>query len=174
MWLESIEKAIERATRKLHFRVVSRMHPELTRLDEDDRLWATWYAADEAPAWQRWLARGVQGVLGPATGVVLAFVLVRTLGLGTRWTWPIVLVAGAAVGYTLSATVIESFRQRSVRRRHFAAMRIFGLDVCPSCGYDMTGHPHAPYQPRTCPECGGTVPPARDDTGQRQPPSRAA
>lgn len=138
-----------------------RMHPELQRLrDEKDRQWAIWMGEESMTPAQRLAAPITIFVIGPLV-VTVSFLL---YGLHVQWlslkaSWPLVILAGLMGGWMLGAIAIEVARGRSLKQRYFEAMRIFGHDVCPECGYDMAGHIVVEHTLRTCPECGCAVKP---------------
>lgn len=155
--LDWYEKNVERLLRRMHSRLAVRLHPDLNRIHRDDhRNWALWFSMELVPAWKRRTLAALPLILGPClvvVGVACEVDWRRMTPLG----WMCVLAPSWMIGLAAGGVVFELARRRAIRARVFRAMRIFGFDVCPTCGYDMRGHRDIQNHQRTCPECGHAV-----------------
>ncbi len=161
--LERIEIAIDKIIDRARYRLLSRIRPELGRLsDEKDQHWAVWFGYATAPLWERTAVSVVIFALGPIIATITLFALsAEVRWISTDASWPFLLLIGPPVGFFLAAVGVAMMGGSEYARRYYRAMRIFGDDVCPGCGYDMAGHELAGVRMRTCPECGGGVPPLK-------------
>jgi hypothetical protein len=163
-WCRAIKRAIawcyalpERAARKVFFGVISWLHPELNRIeDEDERYWAALISevSREPPRWKVYLFFMLFCVIFPMAGAVVAILIAPWLR--TNMDSRHLLLGGYATGTVVPLTLWLLLRRRRVRQAHIRTLRNLGYDMCPECRYDMTGHAfEARY--RTCPECGAAV-----------------
>jgi len=156
-WFESrLAKRID----QVRFWMIVRAHPQVRRLDDPkDREWALWYATSESTLWARLGQIALMLVVGPSALIIFVLMGLDFLRFRVGSAWPLVLLGVWLVGAAATAAAVESRRGREAGRRCFLAMRVFGYDVCASCGYDMSGHIDDGTSCRTCPECGRRVPP---------------
>jgi hypothetical protein len=158
--VDEAERQLDRLLKRLRFALLARLHPELRAVHDDrDRMWAMWFATDGPPGWRRWLGLAFVWVIAPAAISAGAMIAISAAGLRLQaMTLPVLLclwiAAALAAGWAM-----EAVRRPRVRGRFLLALRISGHDVCPECGYSMVGHAAQRDRLRTCPECGGDVPP---------------
>ena len=91
-WSKTIERAWswclrrpEVAARKVVFGVLSRLHPELSRVeDEDERVRVSMVAGmrRQPPQWKTYLFVILVCVIFPAVGAILALLIAPRLGIG--------------------------------------------------------------------------------------------
>lgn len=157
--LDWSERQLDRLMASAQFVLLCRVQPELRRLETvKDRRWAQWFVADAIPWWKRALMYLMLLVVGPMTTIIGASVALRMFDAMTFGRGVLVIVFGAVVGFLMAGRIVQAFTHNIVQESALEAMRISGHDVCPECGYDMTGHRMSELEHPVCPECAATVP----------------
>lgn len=156
--LQRVEHFGQRAMELVQFRVMVRLHPELERLEsEHDRRWALRVANLERET-QRDLGLFLCLLAGPAAGAVSGVIAGAAAGWVDAANWLLAFFSGWLMGGFMMMALIALRRRQRQRRRVLSAVRMYGHDICPACGYDMLGHAAPSRAPRMCPECGCDVP----------------
>jgi hypothetical protein len=162
MILDWYEKQLETLWRRIQFWFLTRLYPELRRIpDEKHRGWILWYSGGTqcGSGWKRHARLVFLIAIAPLFVIGLCAALLAMTGNHSGWTWVCIIVGGWLAGVIAGMTVLETARRGKAERTNYRAMRIFGYDVCMTCGYDMRGHASANHAARRCPECGEAVPP---------------
>ncbi|MCK6476031.1 MAG: hypothetical protein L6Q35_04285 [Phycisphaerales bacterium] len=108
-------------------------------------------------AWRRWFRRPIHAALYAAGLIVLMLTFMFLPGLfeaalgGHRWYLTLIWFGLYLVGLF---GVLWALRQWEFAPCVYAELRARGHEVCPGCGYVLTGL--QPASQRTCPECGAT------------------
>ena len=145
--------------------------PELNRIkDADERYYTVMLHEITTPplrGWGSW-AFFVGFLLGPLVifgiGAYLGFAIVSEFGGAIGAAKIGAACWGVLGGLALFASWIVWWARR-VRARINETLANLGHNICPGCGYDMSGHSVKGRRELCCPECGARVPGVRDETG---------
>ncbi len=145
--------------------------PELNRIeDADERYYTGMLVEITTPhlrGWRSW-AFFVGLLLGPLVipgiGAYLGFAIVSEFGVAFDAAW-----VGAACGGVLGVLALFAclmvWSLRRVRARINETLANLGHNICPGCGYDMSGHSVEGRRELCCPECGARVRAERHEKG---------
>ena len=146
--------------------------PELNRIeDADDRYYtAMLHAITTTPqlrGWRSWaLFVGVPLGTLVISGIsaYLGFAIVSELGGAFDAAW-VGATCGGVLGVLALFTCWVVWSLRRDRARINETLANLGHNICPGCGYDMSGHSVEGRRELCCPECGARVRAVRHEKG---------